>query len=77
LRKYTELQVETSLQLTVCSAAAIAGLADPDNVRLRFDVLTKTKEPELHRYPTARDRRANARLFRLRGRIKSEAYRYW
>jgi putative RecB family exonuclease len=41
-RKYTDIQVETSLQ-----------------------VLTKTKEPELVRYRTTRDRAANLRLFRL------------
>ena len=40
-------------------------LAGGRDVRLRFDVLTKTKEPELHRYPTTRDRAANIRLFRL------------
>ena len=34
-------------------------------MRLRFDVLTKTKELELHRYWTSRDRAANVRLFRL------------
>jgi hypothetical protein len=28
-------------------------------------VLTKTKQPELHRYWTTRDRAANRRLFRL------------
>ena len=38
------------------------GLAD---LRLRFDVLTKTKQPKLHRYWTTRDRAANLRLFRL------------
>ena len=32
---------------------------------LRFDVLTKTKQPELCRYWTTRDRAANGRLFRL------------
>lgn len=69
-RKYTELQVETSLQLTVYSyAAEMAGLADREDVRLRFDVLTKTKQPELHRYPTSRDRQANVRLFRLASEV--------
>jgi CRISPR/Cas system-associated exonuclease Cas4 (RecB family) len=69
-RKYTELQVETSLQLTVYSyAAEMAGLADGVDVRLRFDVLTKTKQPEFHRYPTSRDRRANVKLFRLASEV--------
>ena len=41
------------------------GLADEADLRLRFDVLTKTKQPELHRYWTTRDRAANVRLYRL------------
>ncbi len=41
------------------------GLANQEDLRLRFDVLTKTKQPELHRYWTTRDRAANLRLFRL------------
>jgi len=59
-RKYTDLQVEASLQLSVYSyATAMNGLADQEDLRLRFDVLTKTKQPELHRYWTQRDRAAN------------------
>ena len=38
-----------------------AGVAGP----LRFDVLMKTKTPELHRYWTTRDRAAKRRLVRL------------
>ena len=38
-------------------------------MRLRFDVLTKTKQPELHRYWTTRDRAANVRLFRLAAEV--------
>ena len=65
-RKYTDLQVEASLQLSIYSyAVAMTGLADEEDLRLRFDVLTKTKEPQLHRYWTTRDRAANLRLFRL------------
>lgn len=41
-----------------------AALAKED-LRLRFDVLTKTKQPELHRYWTTRDGAATRRLFRL------------
>jgi hypothetical protein len=41
------------------------GLADEADLRLRFDVLTKTREPELHRDWTTRDRAANLRLYRL------------
>jgi hypothetical protein len=41
------------------------GLAEQED-RLRFDVLTKTKSPELHRYWTTRaPAAANRRLFRL------------
>jgi RecB family exonuclease len=50
-RKHSDLQVEASLQLSVYSyAAAMNGLADLEDLRLRFDVLTKTKQPELCRY---------------------------
>jgi hypothetical protein len=45
------------------------GLADEENLRLRFDVLTKTKQPELHRYETTRDRAAHVRLYRLAAEI--------
>jgi hypothetical protein len=56
----------TRLQLSIYSyATAMNGLADQEDLRLRFDVLTKTKKPELHRYWTTRDRAANLRLFRL------------
>ena len=69
-RKYTDLQVEASLQLSVYSyATAMNGLADQEDLRLRFDVLTKTKQPELHRYWTQRDRAANLRLFHLTAEI--------
>ena len=69
-RKYTDLQVEASLQLSVYSyATQMNGLADEEDLRLRFDVLTKTKQPELCRYWTTRDRAANVRLFRLAAEI--------
>jgi putative RecB family exonuclease len=65
-RRYTDLQVEASLQLSVYSyATAMNGLGEQEDVRLRFDVLTKTKQPELCRYWTQRDRRTSVRLFRL------------
>jgi CRISPR/Cas system-associated exonuclease Cas4 (RecB family) len=65
-RKYSDLQVELSLQLSVYSYASVmAGFADHGDVRLRFDVLTKTRQPELCRYWTDRDRAASVRLFRL------------
>ena len=69
-RKYSDLQVEASLQLSIYSyATAMNGLADEAELRLRFDVLTKTKTPELHRYWTTRDRAANVRLYRLAAEI--------
>ena len=65
-RKYSDLQVEASLQLSLYSyAVGLSLLATGENVRLRFDVLTKTRQPELHRYWTTRDRAANVRVFRL------------
>jgi hypothetical protein len=45
------------------------GLADEADLRLRFDVLTKTRQPELHRYWTTRDRAANVRLYRLAAEV--------
>jgi len=69
-RKFTDLQAELSLQLSVYSyATTMNGFADQEDVRLRFDVLTKTKQPELHRYWTTRDRAANVRLFRLASEV--------
>jgi predicted amino acid-binding ACT domain protein/CRISPR/Cas system-associated exonuclease Cas4 (RecB family) len=69
-RKYSDLQVEASLQLSIYTyAVGLSPLADGRSVRLRFDVLTKTKEPELHRHWTTRDRRANVRLFRVAAEV--------
>ena len=50
-------------------ATAMNGLADQEDLRLRFDMLTKTKQPELHRYWTQRDRAPNVRLFHLAAEI--------
>jgi putative RecB family exonuclease len=69
-RRYSDLAVEASLQLSVYSyATMMSGLADQEDLRLRFDVLTKTKTPELVRYWTTRDQAANRRLVRLAGEI--------
>jgi PD-(D/E)XK nuclease superfamily len=69
-RKYSDLQVEASLQLSIYSyATAMNGLADEADLRLRFDVLTKTRQPELHRYWATRDRAANVRLYRLAAEV--------
>ncbi len=62
--------MEVSLQLSVYSyGTTMVGFADQEDLRPRFDVLIKTKEPELHRYWTTRDRGANRRLFRLAGEV--------
>jgi hypothetical protein len=45
------------------------GLADEADLRLRFDMLTKTKTPELHHYWATRDRAANMRLYRLAAEV--------
>src|SRR4030095_1452303 len=59
-------QAEASIHRSVSSyATAMNGLVDREDLRLRFDVLTKTKQPELCRHWTQRDRAANVRLFRL------------
>jgi CRISPR/Cas system-associated exonuclease Cas4 (RecB family) len=64
------LEVEASLQFSVYNyAVALGRFAGTDDVRLRFDVLTKTKQPELCRYWTTRDRAANVRLFRLASEV--------
>jgi hypothetical protein len=56
-RKYTDLQVEASLQLSIYShATSMNGLADQEDLPFRFDVLIKTKRSELHRSWTTRDR---------------------
>jgi hypothetical protein len=45
--------VEASLQLSIDSyATAMNGPGDAADLRLRFAVLTKTRQPELHRYWT-------------------------
>jgi hypothetical protein len=65
-RECSDLQVEASLQLSIYGyATATNGLADEADLRLRLDVLTRTKTPELHRYRTTRDRAANVRFYRL------------
>jgi putative RecB family exonuclease len=69
-RRFTDLQIETALQLSVYSyAVGLSSFANGGDVRLRFDVLTKTKQPELLRYWTTRDRAANVRLFRLASEV--------
>lgn len=69
-RRYTDLQVEASLQLSVYSyAMAFGPHAGQEDARLRFDVLTKTKQPELCRYWTTRGRAAHGRLYRLAAEV--------
>jgi PD-(D/E)XK nuclease superfamily len=61
--------VDLSLQLSVYSYAMSLGPHADNDIQLRFDVLTKTKQPELHRYWTTRDRAANVRLYRLASEV--------
>src|SRR5262245_60367990 len=69
-RKYSDLQAEQSLQLSVYSyAMSLSAHADEEDIQLRFDVLTKTRQPELCRYWTTRDRAANVRLYRLTAEV--------
>ena len=69
-RKYSDLQAEQSLQLSIYSYAISLGPhAGEEDVQLRFDVLTKTRQPELCRYWTTRDRAANVRLYRLAAEV--------
>src|SRR5262245_60559412 len=69
-RRYSDLQAEQSLQLSIYSYAMSLGPhAGEEDVHLRFDVLTKTRQPELCRYWTTRDRAASVRLFRLTAEV--------
>jgi len=54
-RKYADLPVEAPLQLSIYrDATAMNGLADREDLRRRFDVLTKTKKPAPHRLQALR-----------------------
>jgi putative RecB family exonuclease len=67
-QKYSDLQVEASVRQSIYSyATAMNGLAD--EVDLRLAVVTKTRQPELHRHWTTRDRAANVRLYRLAAEV--------
>jgi hypothetical protein len=46
-------------------AVGLSPSATGDDARLRFDAVTKTKQSELRRYSTARDRATNVRLYSL------------
>ena len=53
-------------------ATAMNGLAHQEDLRLRFDVSTKTKQPELCRYWMQRDRAASVRLFQPASPVRVE-----
>lgn len=58
--------------MSAVAASRTAGLSvfgSGDNVRLRFDMPTKTTQPALHRYRTTRDRAATVGLFRLTAEV--------
>ncbi len=48
---------------------ALGPHAGEEDIGLRFDVLTKTKQPELCRYWTTRDRAASVRLYRIAAEV--------
>ena len=64
-KRPTDFQVHNNLQLTCYSLGAGALGFDPDNLKLRLDVLLKTKNPELIRLETIRTDRNRQRFSRL------------
>jgi len=64
-RKLTKAQVKTNLQLTAYSIGAQALGFDSNDLSLRLDVLTKTKNPEMTRYETTRTDQQRERFTRL------------
>jgi hypothetical protein len=70
LRPLRDLPRGGVVQLSVYSYPTTTnGFADQEDLWVRSDVLTKTKQPELHRHWTTRDRAANVRLFRLASEV--------
>ena len=64
-KKLGENAVHTNMQLTAYSIGAGALGFDPDQLTLRLDVLTKTKNPELTRYETTRTQQERDRFVKL------------
>lgn len=64
-RKPTKAQAASNLQLTAYTLGAEALGFDPEQLTLRLDVVTKTKNPELVRYETTRTRQERERFVKL------------
>ena len=64
-RKLSSGQADSNLQLTAYSSGAAALGFSPDQLTLRLDVITKTKNPELLRYETRRTERERERFCKL------------
>jgi putative RecB family exonuclease len=64
-KRPTDFQVHNNLQLTCYSIGAGALGFDPDNLKLRLDVLVKTKNPELIQLETIRTDRNRQRFCKL------------
>jgi putative RecB family exonuclease len=64
-KKLTGNSVHSNPQLTAYSIGAGALGFDPDQLTLRLDVITKTKNPELSRYQTTRTQAERERFIKL------------
>ncbi|MFC1834269.1 RecB family exonuclease [Thermodesulfobacteriota bacterium] len=64
-RKLSNGQAHSNLQLTAYTIGAAALGFDPDQLKLRLDVVTKTKNPELVRYETTRTAEERERFSKL------------
>lgn len=64
-KRPTDFQVHNNMQLTAYSLGGGVLGFDPDNLKLRLDVLLKTKNPELVRLETIRTDRNRQRFCRI------------
>ncbi|MFC1833748.1 RecB family exonuclease [Thermodesulfobacteriota bacterium] len=64
-RKLSNGQADSNLQLTAYSVGAQSLGFNPDQLTLRLDVVTKTKNPELMRYETTRTEQERERFCKL------------
>ena len=64
-RKLSNGQADSNLQLTAYAIGAEAFGFDPGHLKLRLDVVTKTKNPELVRYETTRTDKERERFCKL------------
>jgi putative RecB family exonuclease len=68
-KKLADSAVHSNLQLTAYSLGAAALGFDPEQLTLRLDVVTKTKNPELVRYGTTRTECERERFVKLVRRV--------